>query len=242
MEMWSPYVLNYDNPIRYQDFLGDDPGDYFNEKGDYLGSDGKNDGKFYVIKTTQTTNEMYGEGSTPQKGNTNPITKEAATETETKIKEGKFEGDHMKNVVEVPSKNTLEAFDKYVKDDGTRGTSPNNNREYSATINKKGALSEKVTGPVNDPSNPKGTPAKIEAMVTPGSVRIHTHPSGTKKVGENTYGWANPPSKQDIKNLTNIKSNKGYVWSLYNDKLYVFDKKGTTATIPISSILNHKKE
>ncbi|RAJ77304.1 RHS repeat-associated protein [Chitinophaga dinghuensis] len=27
MEMWSPYTSNYDNPIRYQDFLGDEPGD-----------------------------------------------------------------------------------------------------------------------------------------------------------------------------------------------------------------------
>ncbi|GAA3934934.1 hypothetical protein GO495_15055 [Chitinophaga oryziterrae] len=27
MEMWSPYVSNYDNPIRYSDFLGDEPGD-----------------------------------------------------------------------------------------------------------------------------------------------------------------------------------------------------------------------
>ncbi|MFY0255431.1 putative toxin [Chitinophaga sp. 30R24] len=25
MEAWSPYVSNYDNPIRYQDFLGDEP-------------------------------------------------------------------------------------------------------------------------------------------------------------------------------------------------------------------------
>jgi len=26
MEMWSPYASNYDNPIRYNDFLGDQPG------------------------------------------------------------------------------------------------------------------------------------------------------------------------------------------------------------------------
>lgn len=26
MEMWSPYVSNYDNPLRYSDFLGDEPG------------------------------------------------------------------------------------------------------------------------------------------------------------------------------------------------------------------------
>jgi hypothetical protein len=25
MEMWSPYVSNYDNPIRYNDVLGDEP-------------------------------------------------------------------------------------------------------------------------------------------------------------------------------------------------------------------------
>lgn len=27
MEMWSPYASNYDNPIRYNDFLGDEGDD-----------------------------------------------------------------------------------------------------------------------------------------------------------------------------------------------------------------------
>ncbi len=29
MEMWSPYASNYDNPIRFSDFLGDEPGDWW---------------------------------------------------------------------------------------------------------------------------------------------------------------------------------------------------------------------
>src|SRR5690242_5239314 len=37
------------------------PGDFINEQGEYLGSDGKDDGKLYVIKTSKTKFESFGD-------------------------------------------------------------------------------------------------------------------------------------------------------------------------------------
>ncbi len=45
----SPYVYCADNPVRLVDVDGREIGDYFNLNGDYLGSDGIDDGKVYVV-------------------------------------------------------------------------------------------------------------------------------------------------------------------------------------------------
>lgn len=50
------FWLYFDNPIN---FLGD-YGDYFNEKGEKIGNEGKDDGKLYVIRTTKTNSDLNG--------------------------------------------------------------------------------------------------------------------------------------------------------------------------------------
>ncbi|MCQ2217761.1 MAG: RHS repeat-associated core domain-containing protein [Paludibacteraceae bacterium] len=234
----SPYNYCAGNPVKLVDVDGRDYV-YFKEDGTEIGRiTNDNEEMWYAIRTTQSTEEMYKESSPTQKGNTNPISKKDALRALITVKmacDGITSQDDipMHLFTRIPNQETADASFEFIRDDGTAGTSDNNNREYSFNVlmdyddrnEYLGLKASGAAGPVMDPSENAVLPAG-------GHRENHTHSSGVKTVGSRIFSWQQPPSKGDIENCgTGFTGN---VWGMRSKTLYIYDKKGVKATIPFS--------
>jgi len=219
----SSYQTFDNSPILKIDPNGDNDGEYLNEKGDKIADDGKRDGKVYAVNTSKTTDQMYGKDDFNEKGKSNPIKPSDAQNTEEKLKNGSFTGQHMKNVTFIGTKETLKGMiDEVSRDNGKGGTNPNNNREYGGAL-WGSFVSPTKPGEVVDPSKVK--------EITINAKDFHSHPSGDNK----GYQYAQPPSKTDIDNSRGTD----YVFGMRkNQTIYIYNSSGVISTVPLNAVRN----
>ena len=224
----SPYSYCHGNPVMKVDVMGLDDS-FYCEDGSKIGSVKSETNNYYVVRTTQTTDEMYAESSIDQKGNSNPISQSDALRAKL-IANSACSGDGvfskeeipMHLFVQIPNQEEADASFAFIGDDGTGGMKPENNKEYGWNIDRGNCSVTSTTE-----SEFAGDPSKNSAIGVQPRLN-HTHPSGTN----GSYMWQQPPSKTDI--LNHKFSSQKNVWGMRSQKLYIYNNSGVIAVVPFS--------
>jgi len=234
----SAYGYCYNNPVKLTDPTGMSAvdGDFINEQGIKVGSDGKDDGKLYLIKTSK------GDFDSKIEVRPNGITSEEATTTENFIKANSGDKEAFanndiayKNSVEIEGnvKTRQAMVDEVNRDNGMGGLSEANNREYGGYVNTDGTVRLETPGVSGTPTSGKSISMRRDANT---KTMFHSHPSGAD--GGNRYRQG--PSPEDISSAGAGKRTE-YVFGRGNGVITIYNGKGVIATMPQESFVKPKE-
>ena len=216
-------------------------GGFFDEKGSYLGYDGKRDGKVYVLKTTQTGFGNECEGQVPV-DNLNEKERQYAVNYVRRYSGNPFAflddpsaGIYTYFQEIISSKDIRLAMYGIVNLDKEKKLDDSADfREYGGRVDqvKEGKLQVIVASP-GTAQNPSGDKlATIMIDISRNTVaEFHSHPGGETS----SHRFKQAPSELDVHA---VKNRVGYVFGMYNNTVYIYNKKGISATFPLKSFVD----
>lgn len=241
------YVYCMNNPVKYIDPDGRTAGDFYDDKGRYLGSDGKDDHKVYILKTSE---KSFGERASLVPGAGLNKSDAEATKTFIKTNNGNTEAFTnnpiaYNNTVEIVSSQSVRKsmVNHVSKDNGKGGLKDANNREYGGEIRPDG-----INFLQGDVFSPKANSYAFIELNTTDYSTFHGHPSGCVIESSNpfnpgtinmsstttTYSFTQSPSPIDIQNAG---ANTHYVMGRANGTTYIYNTDGVQATIPTKKFI-----
>jgi hypothetical protein len=212
---------------------------YLDRNGQKINSVPSADTVTYLVKTTQSTDELYGP-ITPKvhqtkRGNSHPILSTEADATENLIKIGMFKEAResgnlvlLRPLIERKADGELMLWDR-----GSGGKKKRNNREYATAIYKdkcKVQFLGKVSKPYSDNTD-IFIPCWDSVIVC-----THSHPSGEGVLNDTTWNYGQGPSNDDIEAV-----HPGQICIVFgrkSDTVYIYDSRGVIAALPTKSYMS----